>query len=216
MSLVIDLVVLAGGLVLGRRIAKGLRRRPPGDAPEPVPAHDGPPRDDGLPRGDGLEEFPCRLGDVVVRTVERDEAWLAAALVFEEDHPVAALFVAPEAGADRAIFAREGAQGLVWLAPLPPGDVPAGDPPFVIEHEGVRFDRDLRLPVRVKRLGDGAPDVGERALVAVYATASTGGAPPAARIVVVAGSARALAWIGGVLEPGEYDVLPGGKATLDV
>jgi hypothetical protein len=214
-SLVIDLVVLAGGLVLGRRIAKGLRRRPPDDAPGTAP-----PQDDASPKGDGLAGFPCRLGDVVVRTAERDEAWLAAALVFEEDHAVAALFVAPEAGADRAIFAREGAQGLVWLAPLGPlatAEVAStSDPPFVIEHAGVRFDRDLRLPVRVARLGAGAPNVGERAVLGVYVTATTGRAPAAARIVVVAGSEQMLAWIGVALEPGEYDVLPGGKATLDV
>jgi len=209
-SLVIDLVVLAGGLVIGRRIAKGLRRRPPDDATEAATE-----QNDAPSKPDALAGLPCSLGDVVVRTAERDEAWLAAALVFEEDHAVAVLFVAPEAGADRAILARAGAPGLVWLAPLGPGEVaPTGDPPFVIEHGGVRYDRDLRLPVRVARLGAGAPTVGERAVLAVYATAPTGGAPPAARLVVVAGTQQTLAWVGVALDPGEFDVLPGGKATL--
>ena len=51
--------------------------------------------------------FPCKLGDVVVRAAEGDEAWLAGVLMFEEDRPVAALFVAPEAGGNRAVFVRD-------------------------------------------------------------------------------------------------------------
>jgi hypothetical protein len=61
----------------------------------------------------------------------------------------------------------------------------------------------------VTRRGSGAPSVGERAVVAEYA------GPGAELIVVVAGTERTLAWIGVALAKGEYDVLPGGKATLD-
>jgi hypothetical protein len=62
--------------------------------------------------------------------------------------------------------------------------------------------------VRVERLGTGAPDVGKRAVLGEYAAAG------AERLVVVAGSDAAFAWRGVVMAEGEYEVLPGGKATL--
>jgi hypothetical protein len=201
MSLVLGFLVAAGGGGVGRALAKRLRARG---------AIEGEPPPEAKPSGaDSLRSFPCRLGDVVVRTAERDEAWLAGALIFEEEGPVAALFVAPEAGADRALFARDGEETLTWLSPLPIAELAlTADPPHVLEHKGLRFERVRRLPVRVARVGSGAPSVGERAVVAEYA------GPGAERIVVVAGNERTLAWTGAMLRPSEYDVLPGGKATL--
>ncbi len=202
MSLALGLAVAAGGVVVGRWIAKALAPRGPAEPEEEARDQSG--------KTDVFDRFPCRLGDVVVRLAERDEAWLAAALVFEEERPIGALFVAPEAGTDRAIFVRAEAQGVIWLDELGPKDIPAkGEPPHTLEHEGVRFERVRRLPVRVTRRGAGAPSVGDRAVVAEYAAAT------AARIVLVAGSEQALAWIGVALEATEFDVLPGGKATLD-
>jgi hypothetical protein len=147
--------------------------------------------------------MPCKLGDVVVRTAERDEAWLAGALVFEEEKPVAALFVAPEAGGDRALFVRAApGSDLTWLVPLAKGALPlTSDPPHAVEHEGARYERARRLPVKVTRVGTGAPTVGARAVVAEYAGA--------------AGSEQTLAWKGVSLAEGEYDVLPGGASTLE-
>jgi hypothetical protein len=147
----------------------------------------------------------------VVRTAERDEAWLAGALVFEEEKPVAALFVAPEAGGDRALFVRDApGSGLTWLVPLAKDALPlTSDPPHAVEHEGARYERARRLPVKVTRVGTGAPAVGARAVVAEY----TGAA--AERLVVVAGSEQTLAWKGVSLGEGEYDVLPGGASTLE-
>jgi hypothetical protein len=155
--------------------------------------------------------FPCKLGDVVVRVVERDEAWLAGALVFLEERPIAALFVAPEAGGDRAIFVRDAAGvGLTWLSPLPAGALSlAKEPPHSLEHEGARFERVRRLPVRVARFGSGAPSVGDRAVVSEY------GGPGTQRVVIVAGDERTIAWRGVDLAPTEYDVLPGNTATLE-
>jgi hypothetical protein len=201
-SVVVDVLVVAGGVVLGRWIARSVRGRFPARVPsveDAAPTH--------------LREtaaFPCQLGDVVVRTAERDEAWLAGALVFAEERPIAALFVAPEAGADRALFVRESNEGVTWLSPLERGEVASTpDPPSTIEHRGVRFERTRRLPVRVTRLGTGAPGVGERAVVAEYK------GPGAEQIVIVAGTEQTLAWIGVALGKEDYDVLPGGKATLD-
>jgi hypothetical protein len=206
-SLVVDALVIVGGLALGRWIARSVRARRRQGAPEPPQASR------AASTVDPLAAFPCRLGDVVIRAAERDEAWLAGALVFAEERPVAALFVAPEAGGDRALFVREGATAaLTWLVPLSSSDLPlTSEPPHSLEHAGVRFERTRRLPVRVERIGTGAPGVGERAIVAEY----SGVEPGAARILVVAGVDQKLAWRGVALAPGEYDVLPAGNATLE-
>jgi hypothetical protein len=206
-SLVVEGLLIAGGIVVGRWIARAIRTR--GARSEPArpaaaaEANDAPAE---LPA-----TFACKLGDVVVRVAERDEAWLAGALVFSEEHPTAALFVAPEAGADRALFVRDApGAGLVWLAPLAADELPlTKDPPHALEHGGTRFERSRRLPVRVARQGSGAPNVGDRAIVAEYA------GPAAERLVVVAGSDATLAWRGVLLGEGEYDVLPGSKETRE-
>jgi hypothetical protein len=206
LSLVVDVLVVAGGVVVGRWIARRIRARAGGRGASGAERGEGP-----APARDRLAGFPCKLGDVVMRMAERDEAWLAGALVFEEDGATAALFVAPEAGVDRAVFVRKApGSGVTWLAPLAPGELAlAGDPPHAIEHAGTRFERSRRLPVRVARLGTGTPSIGDRAVVAEYA------GPAAERLVIVAGSDQRLAWRGVALADGEYDVLPGGRETLD-
>src|SRR5262249_32335365 len=107
-----------------------------------------------------LESFPCHLGDVVMR-VTGEEAWLAGCVIFSEDAPVSALFVAPEAGADLAIFARPApSRQIAWLSPTDPKDVlVAGEPPTSVEVSGTRYDRVRRLPLRARRVGTGTPDV---------------------------------------------------------
>jgi hypothetical protein len=205
-TLLFDAALILGGLTLGRWIAHRVRaRRAKAASPaleqasEASPVHHDPP-----------SSFPCKLGDVVIRVAERDEAWLAGAMMFEEERPVAALFVAPEAGGDRAIFVRDApGAGMTWLTPITE-DAPAvtKDPPHALEHAGVRYERARRLPVRVSRVGSGAPSVGDRAVVAEYA------GPAAMRLLIVAGSEQTLAWTGVALGEGEYDVLPGSPETL--
>jgi hypothetical protein len=203
-TLVVGAVVVLGGILFGRLIAGSIRegrargaasrRRAEGEAVGERP--------------DPLAGFPCSLGDVVVRRGERDEAWLAGALVLREDQRVAVLFVAPEAREDRALFVRDGA--VTWLAPF--ADMPAmpsGEPPHAIEHEGTTFERTRRLPVHVERLGTGAPAVGDRAVVGEYSGLGV------ELVVVIAGTEAAVAWHGVALSEGDYDVLPGGKATLE-
>jgi hypothetical protein len=199
-SLAIDALLAAGGVVVGRWLAKTLRAQRSEEASHP--------EEGTRAERDSPAVFPFGLGDVVVRTMERDEAWLAGGLVFEEEGPVAALFVAPEAGGDRALFVREGADGLTWLGALAAADVAwKGEPPHAIEQGGVRFERVRRLPVRVRRIGTGAPNAGGRAIVAEYS------GPGAERIVVVAGDGQTLAWIGVAVGREGYEVLPGEKAA---
>ena len=156
---------------------------------------------------DPFEGFACKLGDVVIRS-GGDEAWLAGAMVLAEDAPVAAVFIAPEAGADRAVYARAKDAALVWMAAADDAVSSGAEPPSVVEIGTVRFERQRRLPLRVQRLGSGTPDVGERAIVAEYTAA--GGE----RLVMLIGSGGRRAWRGFALEPGMYDVLPGGATDV--
>lgn len=199
MTILVDAVIVVGGVALGRWIVRRVRarRRASEEAVGAVVKRETP--------GDAFAGLPCKVGDVVMRSLERDEVWLSGALVFREERPVAALFAAPEAGGDRALFARAApGAGVVWLSPLAGTVVrPSSDPPHSLEVDGVRFERARRLPVAVSRAGTGAPSVGERAVVAEYA------GPAAARLLVVAGNEATLAWKGVALGEGEYDVLPG-------
>lgn len=206
MTLIVDAVLVLGGVALGRWIVRRVRAGRARALPEGPPAataEQGPaPRD--LPAS-----LPCKLGDVVVRVAGGGEAWLAGALVLGEERPVAALFAAPEAGGDLALYVRDvpGA-GITWLSPLPEGTVGATkEPPHTIEHDGVRFERARRVPMHVSRVGTGAPWPGDQAVVAEYA------GPGADRILVLAGTEKLLAWKGVVLGEGEYDVLPGTDTT---
>jgi hypothetical protein len=202
-TLLVDAVVIVGGVAFGRWIVRRLRTKRASEAVEAGGA-EGPaePEARDLPA-----TFPCKIGDVVMRVVEGDEAWLAGAMVLAEDRPVAALFVAPEAGGDHALFVRDApGSGVTWLWPMAKGVLAAtSDPPHTLEHEGVRYQRERRLPVRVSRVGSGAPSVGDRAVVAEYV------GPGNARLLIVAGASETLAWKGVALAEGEYDVLPGGK-----
>jgi hypothetical protein len=157
---------------------------------------------------DVFARFPCRLGDVVIRS-GGDEAWLSGALVLSEDAPVAALFAAPDAGGDRALLVRPRPNAtIVWLEPLAEGALTMGsEPPSCVEHEGRSYDRTRRLPLRVRRVGAGAPDVGERAILAEYARGD------GERLVAIVEGREVRAWRGVALEEGMYDVLPGGKGA---
>jgi hypothetical protein len=201
-TLLVDAFVVVGGIALGRWIMRGVRRR----ARASGAALRMPPTGHEVP-----SSFPCKLGDVVVRLAEGDEAWLAGAMMLEEEGPVAALFVAPEAGGDRAVFVRDAVgAGMIWLAPIAKGHLTVTrEPPHTLEHEGIRYERARRLPVRVARVGSGVPTVGDHAIVAEYA------GPANLRLLVVAGTSETLAWKGVTLNDGEYDVLPGGKETLE-
>jgi hypothetical protein len=210
-SLLLTGALVATGVLLGRFLARGGRKdasklpapkaavsdAPPPPEPKPAPR----------PKAAKLdfEAFPCKLGDVVMRA-GGDEAWLAGGLVFSEELPVAVLFIAPDAGGDRALYVKPSpSPSIAWLAPLDKDALQlSGEPPSALEVASDRFDRVRRLPLRVVRIGSGAPDVGDSAIVAEYACSS------GAVLVVVASHGAAKAWRGTVLESGTYDVLPGG------
>ncbi len=160
--------------------------------------------------GSELPGFPCQLGDVILRRIG-DEAWLEGALVLSEDTPVSVLFVAPEGKELRGIYVRpKPTVDVFWLAPLPAtAFTVGGEPPTSIEHDGQRYERARRLPLRARRIGSGAPDVGETVLCAEY----TG--PGAERLLILVGDGGARSvWVGEALYEGMYDVLGSGMSTI--
>lgn len=210
MSLLLTGLIVAGTsgvLVLGRWLARR-KNEPTEKAPE-----DGETRtNDAKPEeAERLEGFPCQLGDVIMR-VTGEEAWLAGGVVLSEEMPVAALFVAPDAGRDVAVYVCPRPKETVyWLAPLDPGAIlVGGEPPSAVEHDGIRFERVRRLPLRPKRIGVGAPDVGDSVLVAEYASSGSD------RLVLMkATTGTTRAYRGQELEPHAFEVIASGRATLD-
>lgn len=199
MSFVLAATVVAGGILVGRLVGSRLRSLRRATHPSDETGGAG-----GAPVFP-LAGFECAVGDVVVRPSERDEAWLAGALILSEERPVAAVFIAPEAGGDRALYVHAQSRGTVtWLTPIAEGSLAVrGEPPPTIEHEGVRFVRRRRLPVRVRGVGEHVPAFDESAIVGEYE------GPGAARLVVLAGDRTSLAWRGTALSDGEYEILQG-------
>jgi hypothetical protein len=145
--------------------------------------------------------LPLALGDVVGSATE--ERWLAGAVVAREGSAVlAALFVAPEGAEHKAVAAFAAPRKDVWW--MSPADVASpAEPPATIEVGGVAMARKARLPVRLSRHGQGAPDVGSEGVWAVYDRGRD-------VAVVIASEGRVHAWAGLRLEEGEYDRLGGG------
>jgi hypothetical protein len=205
LSLLLASCGVAGGILLGRAVVRALRGRGPSEGHPDASRQGKSPTAHAAPEVDPLAGFPCHLGDVILAK-NGEEAWLAGALVLRERLPVAVLFIAPDAGGDRAVFATPLPNtSLLWLTPTARAGGEIGrEPPSSLEHENQRFERTRRLPFGVERIGTGAPDVGKEVVVAEY-SAATGDR----LLVLTGGSAGERAWKGRVLEEGNYDLLPG-------
>ncbi len=203
MSVLVTGLLVAGGVLVGRLIARGTTEPPKEEGEKEMPANakEEKPREPSAP---DLSALPCQLGDVVLRGVG-DEAWLAGAIVMRENgEPAAVLFFSPEAGGDRAVLARPASEDLVWLAPAKDAIV-SGEPPTALEAGGDRFERKKRLPLRAERIGSGAPDVSGDVIFAEYTGLGD------EHLVVVTSKSPPLVFRGAVISSGSYDVLPGKK-----
>ncbi|HEY2516363.1 MAG TPA: hypothetical protein VGI39_36075 [Polyangiaceae bacterium] len=212
MSLLVTAIAVGTGLLMGGWLGRGKRQPPPPKLPAPGADARGaneksaraPEREPSAEEEAAIDwgAFPCALGDVVVRTLDHTEAWLAGGVVFCEDAPAGVLFIAPERGGEGAILAwPRPRRELGWLTPVHSAALAVGDdPPSAIELDGVRFERTRRLPLRLERVGTGAPDMGAQGVVGEYRAASG----EIALVVVAEGVARG--WRGRMLGEGEYEI----------
>lgn len=147
--------------------------------------------------------LPFKVGDVLVAE-GGDEAWLAGASMMSEDAMVAALFRAPNAGADLAIYLRAVAPfEAFWLVSrgISPGPI---EPPTSFEEGSELFSRVRRLPVEITRHGESSFDLEGFAIVAEYRGLGE------SRLLRVATREAVMLFSGRLLRPGTYDRLPGG------
>lgn len=145
--------------------------------------------------------LPLALGDVVSAGAE--ERWLAGAVVAREGgRVIGAVFLAPEGAVHKAVAVFSPPRKDIWWMSPATVDSPS-EPPATIEIGGVALPRKGRLPVTLERLGQGAPDVGEEGLWAVYDQGRD-------VALVVASQGKAHAWSGRRLDEDEYDRLGGG------
>jgi hypothetical protein len=198
----------AGYFAARRRKAAGFgdddaveRRDPRSRPPDPIASQQDAspaPKKNKKKKVDPFAELPFALGDVVVGDGER---WLAGAVLAREgDRVIGALFVAPEGAKQLGVAAFAAPRrDVFWLAPA---DVDSpGEPPATLEIRGIALRREGRLPVAFERVGQGAPQVGEEGMWAVY----DGGGRDVALVLTSGG--HTFGYAGVRLDEGQYDRL---------
>lgn len=149
-----------------------------------------------LPAAKPLAGFPIELGDVISSGGE--ERWLSGAIAAREQTVMMVVFFAPEGREHWVVVAHPlPDRDLFWLRPVEV--VSPAEPPATLEIGAFTMHRKRRLPVKFERLGQGAPDVEETGIVAMYSA----GAREVA--IVLTSGGRCLAWSGRRIEPSEYD-----------
>jgi len=143
-----------------------------------------------------LEGFGLAIGDVISSGGE--ERWLSGALLAREQTVITVLFFAPE-GREHWVVAAFPLpeRDIFWLRPVEV--VSPAEPPATLEIDGFTMQRKRRLPVRLERMGQGAPAVDSTGMLATY----TAGARDVA-IVLTCGE-QCLGWSGRRIESSEYD-----------
>lgn len=152
-----------------------------------------------------MHSLAVSLGDVV--SVEGRERWLAGAIVVFDGTVVAAgVFFAPE-GKTLEVVASfpEPRRSILWLSPV---EIEIGhEAPTSLEINSVFLQRKRRLPVQLKRAGQGAPELGATATLAEYA--ATGGDAA----LILRTPERTFGWFGREIEPPHYDRMGKGTPT---
>jgi hypothetical protein len=155
--LVVAALLVAGGAMIGALAARALGRRRVSMA-----------ADDERARAalSSREQTPgLAVGDVV--SVRGEHAWLEGGwMLYEGSRRVGAVLFAPElvlveAAGPRPAWYKAWPAALGIATTLP-------EPPASLEHDGERFERRRRIPVRIEPLGEAPAPPGEAALFAEY------------------------------------------------
>jgi hypothetical protein len=188
----------AAGLLAARRSSGALDREEADDA---APADE--PAARAKKKSSIDAGLPLALGDVV--SVDREERWLAGAIVARDaDRLAAVVFLAPEGAKQHAIAVFPPPRREIFA--MAPADVVCpGEPPTTLEIDTVAFTRKSRLPVALAREGQGVPQLAETGLLATYEA----GARDVA-LVLSAGD-RVFAFRGQRYDEDEYERLGGGS-----
>lgn len=185
------------GFALGRR---RWRKATPGTVPSPLalPQQGTATEDSPAPKKElEMESLAVTLGDVV--SVDGRERWLAGGIVVLDGAVVTAcVFFAPEGRAVEVVAAfPEPRRSILWLSPV---EIEIGhDAPTSLEINSVFLQRKRRLPVQLKRTGQGAPDLGATATLAEYA--ATGGDAA----LILRTPERTFGWFGREIAHPHYD-----------
>jgi hypothetical protein len=170
---------------------------------KPAKKKDDKPSKKGAPKKDTeLDGLPLALGDVV--TSAGEERWLAGALILRDAGKIASIvFIAPEGAEHHAVVAfPKPRTDIYWLRPTQIES--PEEPPATIEIGTTALRRKARLPVTIERKGQGAPELGEAGVIAMY----DGGGRDVA--IVVTSEGKAHGWVGTRLDSTSYDRLGGG------
>lgn len=183
-------VAASTGYFLGRRPSSK------GELPKDTKSTSGKNAKPALPAPNPLAGFPLEMGDVVSSGGE--ERWLSGAIVAREQTVVMILFFAPE-GREHWVVACYPLpdRDIFWLRPVEV--VSPAEPPATLEIDGLTMQRRSRLPVRIERRGQGAPDVGSSGILASFH------AGPGEVAIVLTSEGRCWAWSGRRIEFGAYD-----------
>ncbi len=157
-----------------------------------------------LPAAKPLAGFPLELGDVI--SSDGQERWLSGAIVAREQNAIMVLFFAPEGREHWVVVAHPlPERNILWLRPVEV--VSPAEPPATLEIGGFTMHRKSRLPVKLERLGQGAPDVESTGIVATYSAGAR-----EVGIVLTSGE-QSLAWSGRRIDASEYERM--GKSLDD-
>ncbi len=194
MSLLLATFAALGGLTAAGLAWRGWRgRRRKNDAAGAVPAAS----------RLAAAGFELELGDVV--SSGGSEAWIEHGWILcEGDETVAAVLRASEV---TLVVTPPPGSRVFWLQAI---DIDhPDDPPATVAHDGARYERASRVPVRVEALGTSPDPPWRSAILAEYR------ALDGATIWTLGAAGLVSAWAGRRVDPGDFERWGGGSATLE-
>lgn len=144
-----------------------------------------------------LALLSLHLGEVVSR--DNVERWLTGALVCEEAGEIVCAIFSAHGGTEAGFVATfpPPRREIFWLQEV---SVTLGpEPPTSFEYDGVVVQRTRRLPVVVRRIGVGGPELEGQATFAEYSASDS-------RAVLLVQQGRMIAWGGSLVSSDGYDV----------